>query len=502
MFSTKELRVMTRHLRLLYVEDDVALRNSVARYLEKFFSQVQVASNGREGLSAYEDDPTFDIVITDIEMPLMNGIEMIKAIQESNPDQEVIIISAYSESRYFLDAIKLGVSDYIIKPVEYKQMNQVLYKSAAKLVQHRENIQYKEHLETMVEERTKEVLSLEADKEQNYEKTLLAFIELMEDRDTYTAGHSQRVADYSKRIAESMLCTEQECKLIYQAGILHDIGKVATPDTVLLKPGKLNDLEYALIQEHVRVGYELLSKIPMYKAAAEIMLHHHERYDGKGYPDGLKGEAMSLLSNIMIVADAFDAMTTNRIYKGRKENDIAIKELEELSGTQFHPEVIESAVKVLSGITIHENTSQLPTSKIEQERFAYFYRDQVSGAFNTEYLDYILHRNLFEKEYLSINALYLHHFTHYNRSYGWGEGDKLLKRFATYLAETFAKSLVFRFHGDDFLVLSKTHSEIDMNQFGQLDFLKEGHITVSGLSIDIQKNKIADLKDIEMRITG
>jgi putative nucleotidyltransferase with HDIG domain len=501
MSDTKELKAITKDLSVLYVEDDVALRSSVTLYLKKFFSKVTVASNGSQGLQSYQEHP-YDIIITDIEMPYMNGIEMIKEIKRITSDQEVIIISAYSQSSYFLDAIRLGVNDYIIKPINHIQMNHVLYKTATKLVRFRENSEYKEQLEAMVEKRTQEVLSLEADKIQNFEKTLLAFIELIEDRDTYTAGHSQRVAHYSKLIAQEMQCSEQECELIYQAGILHDIGKIATPDTVLLKPGKLNELEYALIQEHVKVGYELLSKVPMYKEAADIIVHHHERYDGKGYPQGLKGSEIPLLSNIMIVADAFDAMTTNRIYKGRKDNATAIKELKELSGIQFHPMILESAVKVLSGITIHESISQLPTSKIEQERFAYFYRDQVTDAFNTEYLEYILHRNRYEKEYVSINALYLHNFSHYNRTFGWSEGDKLLKLFAAYLCKQFPKTLVFRFHGDDFLVISKTYIEIDMNQFEKLDILDTGRISVSKLSIDMQKNVIGDLKDIEMLIAG
>jgi putative nucleotidyltransferase with HDIG domain len=492
----KVFKNIAKNFTVLYIEDEVQLRESVLLYLKKIFINVTTANNGLDGLKAYKKS-FFDIVITDVQMPYMDGLEMAKKMKNINPDQEIIIISAYSESSYFIDAIRMGISDYIVKPVDYIQMNNVLYKSVLKLKQFNENREYKLHLEEMVSKRTTEIISLEKEKIDTFENVLLAFVELLEERDTYTGGHSQRVAYYCRLIAKKMLFSDDDCELIYEAGILHDIGKIVTPDTILLKPGKLNDLEYKLIQEHVQVGYDLLNKIEMYKDIAEIILCHHEYYNGEGYPRGLSADSIPPLARIMIVADAFDAMTTNRIYKARKDVAEAVEDLKKLSGKQFDPEVVKVAVEVLSDIEILDSISQLPTTEIERERFSYFYRDQITDAFNTEYLDFILNRDYYEKEYSCINVLYIHNFSHFNKKYGWNDGDIFLKKFANYLQDTFALSLIFRFHGDDFILVSKECLTIDMNQFESLDLLDKKYISISKLHINLKKNRVKNLKELE-----
>ncbi len=499
MIDVKTLKSLAGGFKVLYVEDEPELRDSVGSYLRKIFDHVDTAEDGQIGLKKFQEH-SYDIVITDILMPNMNGLEMAAEIKRINEDQEIIVISAYSEPSSFVHAIRLGVNGYIIKPINYEQMNMALNKTINKLANFQDNIMYKEHLEEMVEKRTEALFALEGEKIQNFENTILAFVEMIEERDTYTGGHSQRVAHYSKLIAQKMGRSEEECEMLYRAGILHDIGKVATPDTVLLKPGKLNGLEYKLIQDHVTVSYDLLSKIPMYKELAETIIYHHERYDGKGYPAGVKGNEIPPLARIMIVADAFDAMTTNRIYKGRKDTVGAIEELKSLSGKQFHPEVVESAVEALSDIQTVETINQLPITEIEKERFAYFYRDQVTNAYNTEYLNFILNRNYFEKESLCINVLYLHNFAQFNKKYGWKEGDNCLNEFVNYLYDCYPLSMIFRIHGDDFILTSKSYLEIDMNQFEWLDMFKKDHVTISKLHIDLQEDNVSSLEMLEALI--
>ena len=171
---------------------------------------------------------------------------------------------------------------------------------------------------------------LQEEQIEEYKEILLALIKMIEQRDSYTAGHSQRVAKYSKILASAMGYDEESCEIVYQAGILHDIGKVAIPDVILLKPEGLNDREYALIKEHVKVGTDILGDVPRFKKLAEIIQYHHEKYDGSGYPFGLQGEEIPPLSRIMIVADAFDAMTTSRIYRHKKTIAYALSELAKL----------------------------------------------------------------------------------------------------------------------------------------------------------------------------
>jgi len=496
MINAKELKKITKDLTLLYVEDEDALRESLEVYLNKLFSKVVTATNGQEGLECYQKEE-FDIVVSDIQMPIMDGLVMSQKIKDIDPNQEIVITSAYSETSYFLDSIKVGVNGYIIKPIDYTQMNQELYKSTIKIIQRKENVHYKLHLEEMVEERTAEIVAMEVERVKNFETTILSFVEMIEDRDTYTGGHSQRVATYAKLIAQEMGFSPEDCSFIYEAGIIHDIGKIATPDTILLKPGRLNNIEYKLIKEHVSVGYKLLSKIPMYKKHAEIILGHHERYDGLGYPQGLKGDEIPILSHILMVADAFDAMTTNRIYKGRKNIEYALKELKEFSGKQFHPDVAKSAIKVFSKITLPEEITQLPKTDIEKERFSYFFRDQVTDAYNNDYLNFMLEHNILNHEFCCVCKLYLHNFNSFNNSYGWQEGDKLLNAFVKYLQKTYPTNTIFRVHGDDFILMSKEVIDIDLNAIQKLDIFKDNEITVSEKHISLKNKNMTNIQELE-----
>ncbi len=499
MINVKELKSLTKDLTLLYVEDEDELRESVEVYLKKLFASVTTCANGQEGVNAYKQND-FDVIVSDIQMPIKDGLEMSKEIKEIDLHQEIIITSAYSDASYFLNSIAVGINGYIIKPIDYAQMNQELYKSCVKVIQAKENKNYKLNLEKMVQERTSKIVAMEEEKVENFENTILSFVEMIENRDTYTGGHSQRVATYAKLIAQDMGESKENCELIYKAGIIHDIGKIATPDSILLKPGKLNSIEYKLIQEHVNVGYKLLSKIPMYKKHADIIIGHHERYDGKGYPKGLKGDEMSILSHILQVADAFDAMTTNRIYKGRKDIDSAIKELTELSGEQFHPEIVKSAVKVFKDIDLPKETTQLPKTEIEKERFSYFFRDQVTISYNYDYLNFILEQNIFNTEYSYIGKIYFDGFNRYNTTHGWSKGDAVLHNFVDVLHEKYPTSTIFRVHGDDFILMSAEELKIDVDELEALRCLKDTSIKLTKKTLKLKDFNITNMEELEKAI--
>ena len=489
MVSIEELRELAQNYTILYVEDNKKIRSGVVHYLKSFFKNVQEAVNGEEGLSLYKES-IYDIIITDIDMPKMNGLEMSRKIKKINENQEILIVSAYSETSLFMDSIRIGVSGYITKPIDFRQINQVLYKVLYKLEKFRENELYRTNLEELIEIKSEE-------QSQNYENTILSLVDMIEKRDTYTGGHSQRVAEYSKLIAEEMGYDEKSCDIMYRAGILHDIGKIATPDNILLKPGKLNKLEYHIIQEHVTMSSKILSKIPMYEDFIDIIIAHHEHHDGSGYPCRLKGDDIPELARIMIVADAFDAMTTSRIYKARKSIEEAIGELENLSGIHFHPLVVESAVKILSKVSISDTISQLPKSEVEQERFAYFYKDQLSNLYNTSYLDLILTKNRDTKEYNYIYVIYLHNFSNYNSKHGWVNGDKFLNMLANILRERFPNELLFRISGTNYVIVTKESFNLDIEDFKSIEPLQESEVTLSMDSFSIQDKKITSLEKLE-----
>jgi two-component system, LuxR family, sensor histidine kinase TtrS len=317
----------------------------------------------------------------------------------------------------------------------------------------------------------------------NYEETILAFVSMIEQRDAYTAGHTLRVAKYCRLMATQMGFEESEVHLLEKAAILHDIGKIATPDTILLKPGKLSGLEYTLIKNHVSAGYKMLSNIEMYKGLADLVQYHHEHFDGLGYPNGLKDEQIPLLAHILIVADAFDAMTTNRIYKARLSVDESIDEILALSGKQFHPEVAKVAAVVLRDTHL-DFTSQLPESELERQRFSYFFNDNLTGVYNEHYLQMMINQH---EGYHSVNMFMLKRFSEFNKTRSWNEGNELIKDFASYLKAKWPNSTIFRYHGDDFVVLSEKLEVVDVSEVLAFPKLKESGVGCEVIHYDLIK---------------
>ncbi|WP_294960963.1 HD domain-containing phosphohydrolase [Sulfurimonas sp.] len=490
------LKEKAGNLSVLYVEDELELRQGISSFLNKIFTNIDTASNGLEGLEKYTNKE-YDIVITDIQMPKMNGLEMIKKIKEIKKQQEIIVVSAYTDSIYFTESISLGVTGYIIKPIDFPQILKMLDQSIYKLSAFRENEMYKVNLETMVKERTQTILTLQNEKIQNYQHAIQSLVKMMEARDTYTGGHSQRVAEYSKDIAQVMGLTLAECNMIYESGILHDIGKIVTPDAILLKPNSLTQDEYSLIKDHVTVGYNILNEIPMYKELADIVHAHHEHYDGSGYPKGLDGDSIPILSRILAVADAFDAMTTQRVYKPRKTISQAIQELEKYSDSWYDPKVIQSATEVFKFVDLKNNAKQLPSTFIDDERFAYFYKDPLTHLYNHYYLDFILQSQRDSKKELYLNVVYIRGFSRYNKKHGWSEGDIILRDFSDYLRKKYHSYQLFRIFGDDFVLLSEEDFELDVNKINSLALFEANSLSCSSRYINLQKTNIHSFKDLQ-----
>jgi putative nucleotidyltransferase with HDIG domain len=337
---------------------------------------------------------------------------------------------------------------------------------------------------------------MELEKVSNYEETILAFVNIIEQRDTYTAGHTLRVADYCTKIATALNIDDKQIKKLAQAAILHDIGKVATPDAVLLKPGKLTNLEYELIKQHAYAGFNMLSKIDMYKDLAEIIRYHHVRYDGDGYPPTQSPDDVPFLSHIMAVADAFDAMTTNRIYKPRQTVEQALIEIAHYSGSQFHPHVVDAAVQVLKNVQII-STTQTPNSELEQKRFSYFFEDALTNLYNENYLQIVL-SNL-QRTHHCFYLLLLNNFSQYNKKQGWEQGNALLFELAKTIKENFPHALVFRYHGDDFVLLFEEHVNLDKKHLEKLPFLLNNGIGITLKHLELEKTDY-DIAGIYKRV--
>lgn len=332
--------------------------------------------------------------------------------------------------------------------------------------------------------------------ESSFESVMHTFVDIMEEKDVYTAGHSKRVAEYSRNIAINMSLSDNEIDIVYKAGQLHDIGKIITPESVLLKPNKFNSDEYALMKEHASSGAKILNKLNNYDKISKIVRHHHEHYNGTGYPDGLKGKDIPILSRIMTIADAFDAMTTNRVYKARKSVKAALVELENCVGTHFDPMIIPYALEYFSSIDTIDTTPSIPTDDMSRHRFAYFFKDNLTNAYNGSYLEVFLTNNRQEELYISACLFDLHNFHKYNKKYGWQAGNKILIDVANAIRSECGLDMLFRVHGDKFVVLHRDQiSNIDSNIF---DFLPE-YLNITVEIINDLNNSVENIDDLMSR---
>lgn len=336
---------------------------------------------------------------------------------------------------------------------------------------------------------------LEQERISNYEETILSLVDMIEKRDTYTAGHTRRVAHYCELIAARMGQPAEDIEKLKRAAILHDIGKIIIPDAVLLKPGQLTPLEYDLIKQHAEVGYRTLIRIDMYKELAEIMRYHHEREDGSGYPQGLKDGQIPRLSQIMAVADAFDAMTTNRIYKPRKTVPVALDELRSLAGEHYEPDIVEAACEALRDVEPPPVADQLPKTLLERQRFAYFFDDQLTGVHNANYLQFMLSNGL-PSSYKYGYIVFLHHFSAVNAAKGWAAGNQVLAQFAAQLVAAYPDMLVFRIMGDDFVLLSTRSQKMDAAGLEALPALEGSGVAIEVGAVALDAVGLARLQEL------
>lgn len=453
-------------LKILYVEDEPQIRENIEMLLSSIFSFVQTAVNGKEGLALYEKD-SFDLVISDILMPEMNGIKMLEKIKSINPNQSVIVTSACEESNYLLELINLNIGHFVLKPMKADQMISVLYSvvdsifNARKVAEFNANMQHElnqasslleqyksivdialiisktdlkgkityvndqfckisgytkeellsknhnivRHPEMLPETfekvwntiqqnkiwqgtiknkkkdgdyyitnttikpildeygNTIEYMSLRYDVTELYDLSeeilttqheILGLLgEIGETRSNETGHHVRRVAKYSRLLAELYGLDPKESDLLYRASPMHDIGKIGIPDSILLKPGKLDHEEFDIMKAHSTIGYQIFqsSERPLMQAAAIIAHEHHEKWDGTGYPRGLSGESIHIYGRITALVDVFDALSCARIYKIAWPLEQIIDLIHEERGKHFDPTLVDLFIKHLDQFT-------------------------------------------------------------------------------------------------------------------------------------------------------
>jgi putative nucleotidyltransferase with HDIG domain len=332
-------------VRILVVDDETPVRTMIAAALERQGFDIDLASGGREALEALELN-TFNLVLTDIVMQDVNGIALLESIHALQPNLPVVMVTAVHDISVAIDSMRRGAYDYLLKPFEQDQ----LLNTVERALNHRRALEetesYHQSLEEMVRARTEMLRHAMEDLEHSYDVTLEALGDALDLKDSETEGHSKRVTAYAIALARAMGITPQEIKIIARGAFLHDVGKMAIPDEILRKPGKLSEKERELMREHCGRGYQMLRKIPFLAGAAEIVFCHQEHYDGSGYPNGLRGREIPIGARIFAIADALDAITSDRPYRQANDFDFAREEILRCSGTQFDPNVVEVFLKI------------------------------------------------------------------------------------------------------------------------------------------------------------
>lgn len=318
---------------LLIVDDEIDNLQLFKRTFRKKYN-VFLATSGSEGLEILKSN-TIHMIITDQKMPEMEGVEFLKQTIEMSPDSIRMLVTGYTDANALISAINSGkIYRYIKKPWNPDELLN-LVDTAMKIYQLNKDTQL-----------------LANDLKDLFSGTINAIIEALDAKDSFTLGRSKRVTFYSTETGKQLGLKDVDLSELELAGLLHDIGMIGIPESILNKPEFLTDDEFFIVKKHVTFGIKILSDIRQLDSIVKLIEAHHERYDGKGYPNRLEQKEIPLGSQIIAVADTYDSMTSDRAYRKGLEHDIAISEIKKNSGTQFNPDVVDAFLSIIDNARI------------------------------------------------------------------------------------------------------------------------------------------------------
>ncbi len=326
--------------RILIVDDDSAVRDVIGVLLHEEGYACTAVSSAQAALDAAAATE-FPLVISDVKMPGKDGMWLLERLRDAHPDTAVIMLTAFGDTEAAVECLRRGASDYLLKPPKVTDLIRAIERALARRRLELARQRYRKSLEKRVREKTAELSKALKDLETTYASTLFALVTALDAREHETSDHSQRVVRYTLAIAKRLGLAERDLPDIGRGALLHDIGKIGVPDAILLKPAKLTEEEWVEMRKHPQIGFDILKSIQFLGASAEMVLCHQERFDGRGYPRGLAGEAIPIFARIFAIADTFDAMTTNRPYRRALPVEAARAEIVRCAGTQFDPRCAE-----------------------------------------------------------------------------------------------------------------------------------------------------------------
>jgi putative two-component system response regulator len=333
--------------KILIADDDDLVRTAIEKILNMFGYDVVAVASGKRALETVRDD--FDVIILDINMPDMDGFQTLDALNRMECDIPVLFLTGAGSMDYAIKAINLGAYDFITKPIEDIELFQVKVKRAVEkryYVLQEKN--YRQNLESEVRKKTRELAEKNVLLEQYSHQLEEATVQVMstlqaalEEKDPYTAGHTRRVTEYSLILGREVALSAGDMLVLERASHFHDVGKLVIDLSCIRKPGRLTTEEWSLIKKHPEVGANIVQPLKFTERERIIILHHHERIDGNGYPRGIGGDDLDTLTRIITIADSYDAMTSRRNYRRNLSTVEALAELRRCAGTQFDPELVE-----------------------------------------------------------------------------------------------------------------------------------------------------------------
>lgn len=365
---------MVEKKRILVVDDEPLIRDVLVEMLDSYGYECESASDGFEALAKIKLG--FDLVMTDLMMPKMDGFEIIQRLR-SNPetrDLPIIVVTAMTGKEERLKAIDTGANDFIAKPIDNAEV-QIRVASLMRMKEIQDAIKrHKEELEKIVQQRTEVLRKTLDEMVEAQRKTYEAYLDTIqklavaaEYKDEGTAEHIHRIALYSECIAKALKLSPHEVEIIRHASPMHDVGKIGIPDGILLKPGHLDKEEWEVMQQHTTIGARILhgSRSELLQAGETIALAHHEKWDGSGYPQGLKDEKIPLFGRIVAVVDVFDALTTKRPYKKAFSNEEAFEIIRSGRKQHFDPQIVDIFFKNIDEILQIQESYRDKPKKVE-----------------------------------------------------------------------------------------------------------------------------------------
>jgi putative nucleotidyltransferase with HDIG domain len=324
---------------ILIVDDEPAMRELICEALRPHASKIMTADDAQQA-SVHISGGGFDVVLCDMYMPGMNGLELLARARASNWDVAFILLTGRPDVEPVVRALRLEASDFLVKPVSLSVLHETVNRSYRRLLLHRAARNYRTQLEASIQHRTRELAAALGQLEENFEATLEALVAALDAREHETYSHSFRVRAYTMYLARLAGYPLEMMPQLEHAALLHDIGKIAVSDAILLKAGPLTPEEWKEMRKHPVVGESILNRVSFLRPAARIVRHHHERWDGTGYPGRLFAEQIPLGARLFAVADTLDAMTSDRLYRKALPHEVARDEIARCSGSQFDPKLV------------------------------------------------------------------------------------------------------------------------------------------------------------------